>query len=105
MSDNSLKVPHRLPHPQYHSNKRDRIYECKCDEKYCAATCTDDEDIENLETLKINVVESTITIDSFLVLDLLEAQCHCVNCPLKNLCKFIRNLYLFIYFFFGLSFI
>lgn len=90
MSDTSLQV---LPNPQRFQNpsnlgRLESIYDCSCNEKNCIYPASDDDDIENLDTLKIYVQESVTTIDSFLVWDILQAQCHCVNCPLKNLCKF-----------------
>lgn len=96
MSEDSVQVlrnPHHHPQKEKNVEKRDSLFDCKCDEKNCVYGESDDDDIQNLGSLRINTIESITTIYSFLVLDILQAQCHCVNCPLKNLCKFYMPLF------------
>lgn len=62
---------------------------CNCNEKYCNYISSDDEGtVQSFEILKMNRMQSTTTIGSSMIFDILQTQCHCRNCPLKNMCKF-----------------
>lgn len=72
------------------------IITCPCNETQCGAikseptAKTAEEEINNFKRLVKPTIqtlfESSSSLSS-LAWDWVQAQCHCMNCPLKNLCK------------------
>ena len=82
MSEHSLPT---LPTVQITRNTQiqQSIFGCKCHNKRCVYELSDEEDGESIDfsEFPIQQIESTLSIDSSVVLDILQTQCHCVYLP------------------------